>query len=310
MSPSDGAVGFFVSFGGTMHVTTDRFLTFSTKPTLGLKKYPPLPTPQPLHRCLPPVSSACRYSMHPNEPHWLLATNHNNELLLTQDLGTTWKSIANRVYDFAWGRSAGEGWSKDSIIAAILEDDAPAPLESQLTKTLSLCALPVFAHARATTLIVLCSFVSLDFFSNREVLLAHGNNIIIKNNYMFSSTVNPEEESEATLRVSVNASPFLPCRFPYRISEHEYETLPFVFISQRACQYVTRRSYHILDASESNVFVEVDHGSDATVYTSGPHGYFTPPPSSSATASPVRMQARASPCRSSTSAAASKELAT
>jgi hypothetical protein len=27
-----------------------------------------------------------------------------------------------------------------------------------------------------------------------------------------------------------------------------------------------------LDASESNVFVEVDHGSDATLYTSGPHG--------------------------------------
>ena len=53
------------------------------------------------------------------------------------------------------------------------------------------------------------------------MLLAHGNNVIIKGSYMVSSTGNPEEESEATLRVSVNASPFLPCRFPYRISEHE-----------------------------------------------------------------------------------------
>ena len=47
LSPSDAAVGFFVSFGGTMHVTTDRFLTFSTKPTLGLKKYPPRHPPPP-----------------------------------------------------------------------------------------------------------------------------------------------------------------------------------------------------------------------------------------------------------------------
>ncbi len=68
---------------------------------------------------------------------------------------------------------------------------------------------------------VFCSYISLDFFSNREVLLAHGNNIIIKENYLFSSTVNPNEESEVTLQVSVNASPFLPCRFPYRISEHK-----------------------------------------------------------------------------------------
>ncbi len=59
-------------------------------------------------------------------------------------------------YDFAWGRSAGEGWNKDSIIAAVrdytphpgslcpdscckvLEDDAQPPVEAQLTKTLSL----------------------------------------------------------------------------------------------------------------------------------------------------------------------------
>ena len=79
----------------------------------------------------------------------------------------------------------------------------------------------MLASPRVLTLLVFCSFVSQDFFSNREMLLAHGNNVIIKGSYMFSSTVNPEEESEATLRVSVNASPFLPCRFPYRISEHE-----------------------------------------------------------------------------------------
>jgi hypothetical protein len=51
--------------------------------------------------------------------------------------------------------------------------------------------------------------------------LQFGNDIVIKGNYMFSSTVNPDEEAEVTLRVSVGASPFLPCRFPYRISEHE-----------------------------------------------------------------------------------------
>ncbi len=31
-------------------------------------------------------------------------------------------------------------------------------------------------------------------------------------------------------------------------------------------------SYNVLDASESNVFVEVDHGNEASLYTSGPHG--------------------------------------
>lgn len=40
---------------------------------------------------------------------------------------------------------------------------------------------------------------------------------------MFSSTVNPDEESEVTLKVSVAAAPFVACHFPYRISEHEYD---------------------------------------------------------------------------------------
>ncbi len=65
------------------------------------------------------------------------------------------------------------------------------------------------------------SFTSVDFFSNRQLLLAYGNDIVIKGNYMYSSTVNPDEESEVTLRVSVNAAPFLPCRFPYKLNEHE-----------------------------------------------------------------------------------------
>jgi hypothetical protein len=38
-SAFDSNVGFFVSFSGTLHVTTDRFVTFATKPSLGLKKY-------------------------------------------------------------------------------------------------------------------------------------------------------------------------------------------------------------------------------------------------------------------------------
>lgn len=38
MSPIDSNVGVFISYGGTMHVTSDRFITFSTKPNLGLKK--------------------------------------------------------------------------------------------------------------------------------------------------------------------------------------------------------------------------------------------------------------------------------
>jgi hypothetical protein len=162
--------------------------------------------------------------MHPSEAQWLLATNNNNELLLSQDLGSTWKSIANRVYDFAWGRSAGEGWDKDSIIAALLEEGAAAPLETQFTKSISLCVGlfdPLMAVICSTHTSIPPSFLSRDFFSNRELLLQYGNDITIKGNYLFSSTVNPDEETEVTLRVSVGASPFLPCRFPYRISEHE-----------------------------------------------------------------------------------------
>ena len=120
-----------------MHVTTDRFLTFATKPTLGLSKCAPRIA---IRAVSPPAacSHPRRYTMHPSEPHWLLATNRNNELLLSQDLGTTWKSIGNRVSDFAWGRTAGEGWSKDSIVAAMLEDDAFMPLDGTFAKSLSL----------------------------------------------------------------------------------------------------------------------------------------------------------------------------
>ena len=85
---------------------------------------------------------------------------------------------------------------------------------------------------------------------------------------MFSSTVNPDEESEVTLKVSVAAAPFVACHFPYRISEHEYDAAalpPFL-----NCIFVTLLCmYRVLDASESNVFVEVDHGQDASLYTSG-----------------------------------------
>ena len=78
--------------------------------------------------------------MHPSEAQWLLATNNNNELLLSQDLGTTWKSVANRVYDFAWGRSAGEGWDKDSIVAALLEEVTTDKKKcGQMGKTAYLC---------------------------------------------------------------------------------------------------------------------------------------------------------------------------
>jgi len=59
--------------------------------------------------------------MHPSESQWLLATNHNHELLLSQDIGSTWKSIAIRVTAFACGRSAGDGWAKESIVATIVE---------------------------------------------------------------------------------------------------------------------------------------------------------------------------------------------
>ncbi len=76
--------------------------------------------------------------MHPSESHWLLAANHNHELLLSQDLGSTWKSIANKVFDFAWARSAGDAWAKDAIVATILEDDAPVPADAQYSKFLSL----------------------------------------------------------------------------------------------------------------------------------------------------------------------------
>ena len=76
--------------------------------------------------------------MHPSESQWLLATNHNPELLLSQDLGSTWKSISNRVTAFAWGRSAGDGWAKESIVATILEDDASFPADTQFSKSLSL----------------------------------------------------------------------------------------------------------------------------------------------------------------------------
>jgi hypothetical protein len=141
------------------------------------------------------------------------------------------------------------------------------------------------------------SYLSLDFFSNRELLLANGNDIVIKGNYLFSSTVNPEQETEMTLRVSVGASPFLPCEFPYRISEHEclpplhcpalcvlhHSARHFLQIlsslqAQRFARGFIRSGfrYSILDASDSNVFVEVDHGNEAALYTSGPHGILLP----------------------------------
>ena len=118
MSPSDSSVGFFTSLSGAMHVTTDRFTSFVNKASMGLK----------------------RYALHPTEAEWLLATNSKHELLLSQDLGSTWKSIANRVFDFAWGRAAGESWGKESVVAVMLDDAAPVPPSDVLTKTLSLYA--------------------------------------------------------------------------------------------------------------------------------------------------------------------------
>ena len=51
---------------------------------------------------------------------------------------------------------------------------------------------------------------------------------------------------------------------------------PAFFLSDPFFVFPPRR-YRILDASESNVFVEVDHGHEASLYTSGPHGLFAQP---------------------------------
>jgi len=106
-------------------------------PLLTRAVFPPPPFPPPR-----PSLGLKRYTLHPTDANWLLATNSKHELLLSQDLGATWKSIANRVFDFAWGRAAGEGWSKESIVAVMLDDGAPVPPADALTKTLSLCLPP------------------------------------------------------------------------------------------------------------------------------------------------------------------------
>jgi hypothetical protein len=140
LSPIDSNVGVFISYGGTMHVTSDRFITFSTKPNLGLKKCAHRAcTPPPVLSCISvsgPLSTDALQA-HDASHRAALVAGHEPQPRAAHDAGPRRHVEEHRQqsvrlalpaiffcntlsrYDFAWGRSAGEGWSKDSIIAAV-----------------------------------------------------------------------------------------------------------------------------------------------------------------------------------------------
>jgi len=157
------------------------------------------------------------FKWHPFQEKWAVAYKSNIEcirlrkyrcfgdLMLTEDSGMTWRSIAQYVKypNYAWLQSAGtKGEAKGLAIVQHKRDKG-------------------VAQSWDTEL----DFVQSDnFFQDKQVLLPKGNNFAIIDKYVFVAVANTN--TEVTLWVSTNnAASFSIVRMPVELAERSYGIL-------------------------------------------------------------------------------------
>eukprot|EP00340_Litonotus_pictus_P010852 CAMPEP_0170536632 /NCGR_PEP_ID=MMETSP0209-20121228/102255_1 /TAXON_ID=665100 ORGANISM="Litonotus pictus, Strain P1" /NCGR_SAMPLE_ID=MMETSP0209 /ASSEMBLY_ACC=CAM_ASM_000301 /LENGTH=929 /DNA_ID=CAMNT_0010838013 /DNA_START=135 /DNA_END=2920 /DNA_ORIENTATION=+ len=192
------------------------------------------------------------YIFHPYEKDWGLGLtngeNRNQNLLLTQDKGATWKLIAQNIVQVGWG-------------CLKQEEDSKVPKQRILMTFYPRSSLSKYSTANwflGWTYKV--DFVySDDFFESTIVAVQKGNKFVLTPKYLFVAILIDEETQEIGLVVSSSKEQ----RYLFNEIMINIKTL-------------SSRSYIFLDTAENSVFVHFNqfgtYSTFGNIYNSGGFG--------------------------------------
>eukprot|EP00297_Palpitomonas_bilix_P001596 CAMPEP_0113910008 /NCGR_PEP_ID=MMETSP0780_2-20120614/27236_1 /TAXON_ID=652834 /ORGANISM="Palpitomonas bilix" /LENGTH=930 /DNA_ID=CAMNT_0000906015 /DNA_START=87 /DNA_END=2879 /DNA_ORIENTATION=+ /assembly_acc=CAM_ASM_000599 len=128
-----------------------------------------------------------------------------NEMYLSQDFGTTWKKIAEYVFDFEWGLAT--NCFPREVLFVTISKDQQGDQDFRYWST-------------GVDLVM-----TLDFFaSNPRTVLEHTNKFVFQKNYLYAASVSNQNGIE--LHVSTDCgNSFVQTRFPYDLSTNAYNFL-------------------------------------------------------------------------------------
>ena len=187
-------------------------------------------------------SNLMKFQYHPTQRTWILGLSRNicrdsysknctnkSELIVTLDLGDTWKTLADEVSDFSWGLVPNNA-------------DLNFPERRILVQKKNSSQKDLISLDRTSWNHHLSVYMSDDFFHTTEELIKHGNRFALTKYYLFIATATDLATQEVSLYVSSTFS---------KNYHFVKATLPFSL--QR------EHSYTILDTLQHQVFLHVTH---------------------------------------------------
>jgi len=200
--------------------------------------------------------------LHPTHPDWLLASTQSRgcgrggtkaehdasedgpeldsklncfyRLHISRDHGQTFTQIYTHVMQFDWAPNHGlpndhghYPQTENTIFVATYTDDDPTVVHDRWDKNVH------FVQTR-------------DDFKTIETIIEHGNRFFIGHGYVFVAAVNPEDEAEVNLWVRYNGTSGNVDDLEWQLAHLPVDSLP-------------QHSYTILDSSENQAFVLVNH---------------------------------------------------
>jgi len=214
--------------------------------------------------------------LHPTQKDWLLASamapgcNAEHEaagedaqcykiLYLSKDFGLTWSSILTYVVQFDWSLPSG-----DMSGGATTEAHRPSDEIIYVTAHEQAIGNQVFGVWDKQ----IHFYSSKDFFQSKRVLVPHGNRFLFgEYGFIFVAAVDPTEESRVSLQIARTT-------LPHHLAGHQYHVRgagPYISVSGNPEKlkfhtamlppniHLTEHSYTILDTSEGQVFLHVNH---------------------------------------------------
>eukprot|EP00331_Platyophrya_macrostoma_P012271 CAMPEP_0176421916 /NCGR_PEP_ID=MMETSP0127-20121128/9447_1 /TAXON_ID=938130 /ORGANISM="Platyophrya macrostoma, Strain WH" /LENGTH=888 /DNA_ID=CAMNT_0017802715 /DNA_START=25 /DNA_END=2691 /DNA_ORIENTATION=+ len=180
------------------------------------------------------------FQFHPIKKDWLLASaftvcdeksdkpcKTSHELYLSQDMGTTWTLIADYVIQFAWAAQDASFLQNIPVERIIITQD----LRTKYSQKLGPWAEEVHM------------VYSDDFFKTKKVVLSRGQKFLITKDFFFVVRVEDEAKQDVSLYVS----------------DPKGKKYKFSSISLPSKDKFYERSYVILDTSEGQVFLHINH---------------------------------------------------
>lgn len=152
-------------------------------------------------------------------------------LYISKDHGKTWTYLMNYVVQFDWvhslARDQAKGLPMDGIVATVFRTKSGNQKFGYWDRDID------FVYTE-------------DLFKTVNVEIRHGNRFLFTDKFLFVAAAHPEENGQVNLFLSSNGGQaFTQVKMPYQIRQH---------------------SYTILDTSEDQVFLHVNHEGDGAAW--------------------------------------------